>query len=129
MSTVPSAGNGKITVPDILSRKSHPSYFTERKIVSLTAYDTPTARIVDQAGADVILVGDSLAMVVLGYETTLPVTAEEMLHHTRAVRRGVRRAVLVSDNAVNPSLTTTLYGPTLVVCMLAIVSVFAVMPP
>jgi 3-methyl-2-oxobutanoate hydroxymethyltransferase len=97
MSTVPSAGNGKITVPDILARKSHPDHFTERKIVSLTAYDTPTARIVDQAGADVILVGDSLAMVVLGYETTLPVTVEEMLHHTRAVRRGVRRALLVTD--------------------------------
>jgi 3-methyl-2-oxobutanoate hydroxymethyltransferase len=97
MSTVPNAGNGKITVPDILARKSHPNHFTERKIVSLTAYDTPTARIVDQAGADVILVGDSLAMVVLGYETTLPVTVDEMLHHTRAVRRGVRRALLVTD--------------------------------
>jgi 3-methyl-2-oxobutanoate hydroxymethyltransferase len=97
MSTAPSAGNGKITVPDILARKSHPENFTERKIVSLTAYDTPTARIVDQAGADVILVGDSLAMVVLGYETTLPVTVDEMLHHTRAVRRGVRRALLVAD--------------------------------
>jgi 3-methyl-2-oxobutanoate hydroxymethyltransferase len=97
MSTVPSAGNGKITVPDILARKSHPDRLTERKIVSLTAYDTPTAAIVDQAGADVILVGDSLAMVVLGYETTLPVTVEEMLHHTRAVRRGVRRSLLVAD--------------------------------
>ena len=97
MSTAPSAGNGKITVPDILARKSHPANSTERKIVSLTAYDTPTARIVDEAGADVILVGDSLAMVVLGYETTLPVTVEEMLHHTRAVRRGVRRALLVAD--------------------------------
>jgi 3-methyl-2-oxobutanoate hydroxymethyltransferase len=97
MSTAPSAGNGKITVPDILARKSHPANFTERKIVSLTAYDTPTARIVDQAGADIILVGDSLAMVVLGYETTLPVTLDEMLHHTRAVRRGVRRALLVVD--------------------------------
>jgi 3-methyl-2-oxobutanoate hydroxymethyltransferase len=97
MSAAPSAGNGKITVPDILARKSHPANFTERKIVSLTAYDTPTARIVDEAGADVILVGDSLAMVVLGYETTLPVTLDEMLHHTRAVRRGVRRALLVAD--------------------------------
>jgi 3-methyl-2-oxobutanoate hydroxymethyltransferase len=97
MSTAPSAGNGKITVPDILARKSHPENFTERKIVSLTAYDTPTARLVDRAGADVILVGDSLAMVVLGYETTLPVTVDEMLHHTRAVRRGVQRALLVAD--------------------------------
>jgi len=97
MSTAPRAGNGKITVPDILARKSHPANFTEHKIVSLTAYDTPTARLVDEAGADIILVGDSLAMVVLGYETTLPVTLEEMLHHTRAVRRGVRRALLVAD--------------------------------
>jgi 3-methyl-2-oxobutanoate hydroxymethyltransferase len=97
MSTAPRAGNGKITVPDILARKSHPANFTEHKIVSLTAYDTPTARLVDEAGADIILVGDSLAMVVLGYETTLPVTIEEMLHHTRAVRRGVRRALLVAD--------------------------------
>jgi 3-methyl-2-oxobutanoate hydroxymethyltransferase len=97
MSTAPRAGNGKITVPDILARKSHPANFTERKIVSLTAYDTPTARLVDEAGVDIVLVGDSLAMVVLGYETTLPVTIEEMLHHTRAVRRGVRRALLVAD--------------------------------
>jgi len=97
MSTAPRAGNGKITVPDILARKSHPANFTERKIVSLTAYDTPTARLVDEAGVDIVLVGDSLAMVVLGYETTLPVTLEEMLHHTRAVRRGVRRALLVAD--------------------------------
>jgi 3-methyl-2-oxobutanoate hydroxymethyltransferase len=97
MSTAPRAGNGKVTVPDILARKSHPENFTERKIVSLTAYDTPTARLVDEAGADIILVGDSLAMVVLGYETTLPVTLDEMLHHTRAVRRGVRRALLVAD--------------------------------
>jgi 3-methyl-2-oxobutanoate hydroxymethyltransferase len=97
MSTAFHAGNGKVTVPDILARKSHPANFTERRIVSLTAYDTPTARIVDDAGADVILVGDSLAMVVLGYETTLPVTLEEMLHHTRAVRRGVKRALLVAD--------------------------------
>jgi 3-methyl-2-oxobutanoate hydroxymethyltransferase len=97
MSTAPRAGNGKITVPDILARKSHPENFTEHKIVSLTAYDTPTARLVDEAGTDIILVGDSLAMVVLGYETTLPVTLEEMLHHTRAVRRGVRRALLVAD--------------------------------
>jgi 3-methyl-2-oxobutanoate hydroxymethyltransferase len=97
MSTASNAGNGKVTVPDILARKSHPANFTERKIVSLTAYDTPTARIVDEAGADVILVGDSLAMVVLGYETTLPVTLDEMLHHARAVRRGVKRALLVAD--------------------------------
>ncbi len=66
-------------------------------IVSLTAYDYITAHLADAAGVDLILVGDSLAQVVLGYENTLPVTMEEMLHHTRAVRRAVRRAFLVAD--------------------------------
>jgi len=66
-------------------------------ITALTAYDYPTARIVDQAGIDVILVGDSVGMAVLGYDTTLPVTMDEMLHHTRAVARGVQRAFLVAD--------------------------------
>jgi 3-methyl-2-oxobutanoate hydroxymethyltransferase len=63
----------------------------------LTAYDYPTARLLDEAGVDVLLVGDSLGMVVLGYESTLPVSIEEMLHHTRAVRRGTRRALVVAD--------------------------------
>jgi 3-methyl-2-oxobutanoate hydroxymethyltransferase len=67
------------------------------RITMLTAYDFPTARILDAAGADAILVGDSLAMVVLGLETTLSVTMEEMLHHARAVSRGARRALLVGD--------------------------------
>ncbi|HKO13429.1 MAG TPA: 3-methyl-2-oxobutanoate hydroxymethyltransferase [Acidobacteriaceae bacterium] len=66
-------------------------------IVALTAYDYATARLVDEAGIDLILVGDSLAMVVMGYESTLPVTVDEMLHHTRAVRRAVRRAIVVAD--------------------------------
>ena len=66
-------------------------------ITALTAYDYPTARLVDQAGIDLILVGDSVGMTVLGYESTLPVTMEEMLHHTRAVARGVKRAFLVAD--------------------------------
>jgi 3-methyl-2-oxobutanoate hydroxymethyltransferase len=66
-------------------------------ITALTAYDYATARLVDEAGIDVILVGDSLAQVVLGYENTLPVSMEEMLHHTRAVRRAVKRALLVAD--------------------------------
>lgn len=98
------AGNGAITVPDILARKgrllatnSPAADSASRKIVCLTAYDTPTARLVDEAGVDIILVGDSLAMVVLGHPNTLSVTVDEMLHHTRAVRRGVRRALLVAD--------------------------------
>lgn len=66
-------------------------------ITMLTAYDYATARIVDAAGCDVILVGDSLGMVSLGYETTLPVTLEAMLHHTAAVVRGVERALVVGD--------------------------------
>jgi len=99
MSTAFHAGNGKIAVPDILARKSLSSFpnSSASKIVCLTAYDFPTARLLDEAGVDVILVGDSVGMVVLGHENTLPVTLEEMLHHTRAVRRGVRRSLLVAD--------------------------------
>jgi 3-methyl-2-oxobutanoate hydroxymethyltransferase len=67
------------------------------KIVALTAYDVLFARLVDECGADVVLVGDSLGQVVLGYDSTLPVTIDEMIHHARAVRRGVQRGLLVVD--------------------------------
>jgi 3-methyl-2-oxobutanoate hydroxymethyltransferase len=83
---------GKVTIPSLIARKA-----TGPRIVALTAYDYPTARILDERGVDIILVGDSLGMVVLGYENTLPVTMEDMLHHTRAVARGVRRALVAAD--------------------------------
>ena len=67
------------------------------KIAMLTAYDYPTAKIVDEAGIPLILVGDSLGMVVLGYESTIPVTMEEMLHHTKAVVRGTKQAMVIGD--------------------------------
>jgi 3-methyl-2-oxobutanoate hydroxymethyltransferase len=82
----------KITIPSLQARKT-----VGPKIVCLTAYDHPTAKIVDEAGVDLVLVGDSLGMVVLGYETTVPVTMDEMIHHTRAVSRAVKRALVVGD--------------------------------
>ena len=90
MSVPPRVGNGKITVPEILSRKSSSSAASQpakSKITCLTAYDFPTARLLDAAGVDILLVGDSVGMVVLGYDSTLPVTFDEILHHTRALRR------------------------------------------
>lgn len=82
----------KVTMPALgeMKRQGKP-------ISALTAYDYATARLIDEAGIDLILVGDSLAMVVLGHENTLSVTVDEMLHHTRAVRRAVRRALVVAD--------------------------------
>ncbi|MGA9423589.1 MAG: 3-methyl-2-oxobutanoate hydroxymethyltransferase, partial [Terracidiphilus sp.] len=94
----PSAGNPagfplpKVTMPALAEMKRQ-----GKPISALTAYDYSTARLVDEAGIDLILVGDSLAQVVLGQENTLAVTVEEMLHHTRAVRRAVRRALVVAD--------------------------------
>ena len=82
----------RITALTLLERKRVGS-----PIVALTAYDYPTARLADEAGIDLLLVGDSLGMVVLGYDNTLPVTLDEMLHHTRAVARATRRALLVAD--------------------------------
>jgi 3-methyl-2-oxobutanoate hydroxymethyltransferase len=82
----------KVTVPALLQKKK-----AGEKITALTAYDFPIAKIVDRAGIDVILVGDSVGMVVLGYENTIPVTMEEMIHHTKAVVRGTKRALVIGD--------------------------------
>ena len=81
----------KWTAPKIKALKG------EQKVASLTAYDTLSARYADEAGVPLILVGDSLAMTVLGYETTLPVTMDEMVHHTAAVSRGVQNGLVVAD--------------------------------
>jgi 3-methyl-2-oxobutanoate hydroxymethyltransferase len=81
-----------VTIHDLRAWKAQ-----GKRFAMLTAYDFPTARILDEAGIPVLLVGDSLANNVLGYENTLPVTMEEMLHHTRAVTRGSREALVVGD--------------------------------
>jgi 3-methyl-2-oxobutanoate hydroxymethyltransferase len=82
----------KITVASLREKK-----LRHEPITCLTAYDYSSARLVDEAAIDIVLVGDSLAQTMLGYENTLSITIEEMLHHTRAVRRGVRNALLVVD--------------------------------
>ena len=82
----------KITISDLMAKKEKGS-----KITMLTAYDYPTAQMVDKAGIDTILVGDSLGMVVLGYTSTVPVTMEEMIHHTKAVTRGTTYAFVIGD--------------------------------
>src|SRR6201998_2814370 len=82
----------KITTATLREKKLH-----HAPITCLTAYDYATARLVDEAGIDIVLVGDSLAMTMLGYENTLSVTVDEMLHHVRAVRRGTKNALLIAD--------------------------------
>ncbi|NIO19842.1 MAG: 3-methyl-2-oxobutanoate hydroxymethyltransferase [Candidatus Aminicenantes bacterium] len=82
----------KVTISDFMAKKE-----SGRKITMLTAYDYPTAQMVDQAGIDAILVGDSLGMVVLGYSSTVYVNMEEMIHHTKAVTRGTAYAFVIGD--------------------------------
>ncbi|MDD5614237.1 MAG: 3-methyl-2-oxobutanoate hydroxymethyltransferase [Candidatus Omnitrophica bacterium] len=82
----------KITIPQLKDKKER-----KEKIVALTAYDYPIAKIVEKAGIDIIIVGDSLGNVVLGYNSTIPVSIEEMLHHLKAVRRGALNTFVVAD--------------------------------
>ena len=82
----------KVTVPEIVAAKAG-----GKRLVAITAYDFPFARIVDEAGVDVVLVGDSLGMVVQGLETTIPVTMDEMIYHCRMVTRARRRALVAAD--------------------------------
>lgn len=82
----------RVSVTDIRQMKQR-----GEKIVMMTAYDCPTARLVEQGGADVVLVGDTLGMVVLGYDSTLPVTMDDIVHHTKAVVRGTEHALVVGD--------------------------------
>nr|WP_243638253.1 3-methyl-2-oxobutanoate hydroxymethyltransferase [Rubrobacter taiwanensis] len=82
----------RVTVPSVLEMKRR-----GERIAMLTAYDYPTARLLERAGVEVILVGDSLGMVTLGYDSTVPVTLEEMIHHVKAVVRGTSRALVVGD--------------------------------
>ncbi|MCB2227475.1 MAG: 3-methyl-2-oxobutanoate hydroxymethyltransferase [Desulfarculaceae bacterium] len=82
----------KINIPDLIAKKKN-----GQKVTMLTAYDYPTARAMDRMGVDSVLVGDSLGNVVLGYESTVPVTMDEMLHHIKAVRRGLTYPLLIGD--------------------------------
>src|SRR5579864_4771064 len=89
---LPDESRPKVTTASLREKK-----LRHEPITCLTAYDYATARLVDEAGIDIVLVGDSLAQTMLGYENTLTVATDEMLHHTRAVRRGVKNALLVAD--------------------------------
>ena len=91
MTIVPAVRESSVTADMIRNKKGR------QRISFVTAYDFPTARLVDEAGFDMVLVGDTLAEVVLGYDTTQPVSFEAMLHHTCAARRGIKRALLVAD--------------------------------
>ncbi len=82
----------KITIPDLIKKKQE-----GKKIVMLTCYDYPTACFMEKTGIDIVLVGDSLGMVVLGYSNTLPVTMDEMIHHTKAVSRGAKSPLVIGD--------------------------------
>jgi len=89
---MPDEKTQKVTIPSLQAKKDR-----NEKIVAITAYDFPVAKIVDASGIDLILVGDSLGMVVLGYENTIPVTMEEMIHHTKPVVRAMKKALVVGD--------------------------------
>lgn len=82
----------KVTLAELRSKKDR-----GQKITMMTAYDYPSARLVDEVGIDTILVGDSLGMVVLGYDSTVPVTMDEMIHHCKAVHRGVKHSLILGD--------------------------------
>ncbi len=102
MSLTPISGRSDFPSPDKTREKITTASLRERKlrhepITCLTAYDYATARLVDEAGIEMILVGDSLAQTILGYDNTLSVTMDEMLHHVKAVRRGVKHALLLAD--------------------------------
>jgi len=84
--------NDKVTVLDFRKKKEN-----KEKITMLTAYDSPMGRIIDAAGLDAVLVGDSVGMVMLGYESTVQVSMDEMIHHAKAVKRGVKRAFIIGD--------------------------------
>ena len=92
MSATPPPRTDKVTVPNLLNRKHKGG-----KIICLTAYDYPFARILDQAGIDLVLVGDSLATTRMGHDSTLPLRVKDVLRHLKAVRRGLQRALLVAD--------------------------------
>ena len=89
---MPEEKTQKVTIPFLQNKKKN-----KEKIVAITAYDFPVAKIMDECGIDLILVGDSLGMVVLGYENTIPVTMEEMIHHTKPVARASKNALVVGD--------------------------------